>query len=54
MPVILPSQAYSLWVDPAEPPLPKLSGLLQPYPASEMIAYPVSTMVNSPGNDLPA
>jgi putative SOS response-associated peptidase YedK len=54
MPVILPSQAYSLWMDRTEPPLPKLTGLLQPYPASEMIAYPVSTMVNSPGNDIPA
>jgi putative SOS response-associated peptidase YedK len=28
--------------------------LLQPYPASEMIAHPVSTVVNSPANDLPA
>ena len=54
MPVILPSQAYSLWLDPAAPPASKLSELLQPYPASEMTAFPVSTMVNSPANDLPA
>jgi putative SOS response-associated peptidase YedK len=54
MPVILPPQAYSLWVNPAEPPLSKLTELLLPYPSSEMIAYPVSTMVNSPANDLPA
>jgi putative SOS response-associated peptidase YedK len=53
MPVILPSQSYSLWVNPTEPPLPKLTELLKPYPASEMIAYPVSTLVNSPANDLP-
>jgi putative SOS response-associated peptidase YedK len=54
MPVILPSQAYSLWLDPAEPPASKLSELLLPYPAREMTAFPVSTMVNSPANDLPA
>ncbi len=54
MPVILPPLAYSLWLDPAEPPASQLTELLQPYPASEMIAFPVSTMVNSPGNDLPA
>lgn len=54
MPVILPSQAYSLWLDPAEPPAQKLTELLKPYPAGEMTAYPVSTLVNSPGNDLPA
>ena len=54
MPVILPPQAYSLWLDPAEPPLPKLTELLQPYPAAEMTSYPVSTIVNSPDNDLPA
>ena len=54
MPVILPSQAFSLWLDTAEPPLPKLTELLQPYPAHEMIAYPVSTVVNSPANNLPA
>ena len=54
MPVILPPQAYSLWLDPAEPPTPKLVELFQPYPASEMTAYPVSTAVNSPDNDRPA
>lgn len=54
MPVILPAQAYSLWLDPAEPPASKLTELLQPYPAGEMTAFPVSTLVNSPGNDLPA
>ena len=54
MPVILPSQAFSLWLDTAEPLLPKLTELLQPYPAHEMIAYPVSNVVNHPANDLPA
>jgi putative SOS response-associated peptidase YedK len=53
MPVILPSDAYSLWLDPGEQDPTRLSNLLQPYPASEMNAYPVSTLVNSPSNDNP-
>ena len=54
MPVILPPQTYTQWLDPGEPNLADLSGLLQPYPAEEMTAYPVSRLVNSPANDLPA
>lgn len=54
MPVILPSNTYTQWLDPGEPNLSFLSGLLQPYPAEELIAYPVSRLVNSPANDLPA
>ncbi len=54
MPVILPQEAYKIWLDPAEPPLPSLAGLLQPYPAAEMTAYAVSRLVNSPDNDQPA
>jgi putative SOS response-associated peptidase YedK len=53
MPVILPQPAHELWlaqgeVDPAE-----MMSLLQPYPAEEMTAYPVSTLVNDPKNELP-
>jgi len=54
MPVILPPQAYSLWLEQAEQPLAELNELLLPFPASEMTAYPVSTLVNSPANDAPA
>ena len=32
----------------------KLLSLLRPYPADEMTAYPISTLVNSPKNDVPA
>jgi putative SOS response-associated peptidase YedK len=53
MPVILPAAAYDAWLDPGEPPASTLSALLKPYPAGEMTAYPVSTLVNSPANDLP-
>ena len=31
-----------------------LAELLKPYPAEEMVAYPVSKLVNSPANDVPA
>ena len=54
MPVILTPQAYPLWLDPGEPPVPALMDLLKPFPADEMRAYPVSKLVNSPENDQPA
>jgi putative SOS response-associated peptidase YedK len=53
MPVILKPDAYERWLDPAEQPPDKLSGLLKPYAASQMKAYPVSRLVNSPANDTP-
>jgi putative SOS response-associated peptidase YedK len=49
--VILPEDAYSLWLDSDEADPEKLKPLLGPYAASEMIAYPVSTLVNDPSND---
>jgi len=54
MPVILPPDVYEQWLDPAERSPDQLQGLLQPYPAELMTAYPVSKMVNSPKNDTPA
>jgi putative SOS response-associated peptidase YedK len=51
MPVILPPEAYPLWLEAGEPDTDRLVGLLKPYPAQEMQAYPVSPMVNSPKND---
>src|SRR3990172_8917283 len=53
MPVILPEQAYSAWLEPIEQDPPELSQWLKPYPAAEMMAYPVSRQVNSPGNESP-
>jgi putative SOS response-associated peptidase YedK len=53
MPVILPPEAYDDWLDPEERQPAELQGLLKPYPASEMRAYPVSTLVNKPQNDSP-
>ena len=54
MPVILPRIAYDRWLDPAEVRSGELQDLLVPYPAEEMMAYPVSRLVNSPSNDNPA
>lgn len=54
MPVILPRSAYAGWLDPAERAPHDLQSLLTPYPAEEMIAYPVSTRVNDPANEDPA
>lgn len=53
MPVILPRDAYEVWLDPAERQPDELQGLLVPYPSEEMKAYPVSTQVNSPKNEAP-
>lgn len=54
MPVILPSAEYDLWLEPGEIDPRRLQPLLRAYPAEEMTAYPVSTLVNNPANDLPA
>jgi putative SOS response-associated peptidase YedK len=53
MPVILSRHAYAQWLDPV-PHFPvDLNSLLIPFPAEKMEAYPISTLVNSPGNDKP-
>jgi putative SOS response-associated peptidase YedK len=51
MPVILPPSAYAQWLDAAPQTPDRLLPLLQPFPADEMTAHPVSTLVNSPAND---
>ncbi len=54
MPVILPTKDYATWLDPRNADLARLVALLGPYPAAdEMVAYPVSTRVNSPRNNSP-
>jgi putative SOS response-associated peptidase YedK len=52
MPVIIPRSAYELWLDPKVNDPEMLRPLLVPYPASEMDAYPVSKVVNSPRNEV--
>ncbi|HIK98861.1 MAG TPA: SOS response-associated peptidase [Dehalococcoidia bacterium] len=53
MPVILDAEAETLWLDPATDDPSRLTALLRPYPAEEMEAYPVSTIVNSARGDSP-
>ena len=47
MPVILPEDAYVLWLDKAD------ALVLKPYEPKGMEAYPISTFVNSPRNQGP-
>jgi putative SOS response-associated peptidase YedK len=54
MPAILPPDDYDLWLDPEFEGKEELLSLLRPYPADEMTAYPISTLVKSPKNDVPA
>jgi len=53
MPVILPPDAYNVWLDPAMRDVERVQALLTPYPAEQMIAYPVSPRVNNPADDAP-
>jgi putative SOS response-associated peptidase YedK len=52
MPVILHERDYDLWLDADADKVDERIELLQPYPAAEMEAYPVSTLVNNPGYDV--
>lgn len=52
MPVILPPERYSDWLDPhADPGL--LKSILRPFDPGQMDAHPVSRIVNNPSNDSP-
>ncbi|MCC9169168.1 SOS response-associated peptidase [Pontibacter harenae] len=53
MPVLLHPDKEALWLSDARADEHILS-LLSPYPSSEMKAYPVSKLVNSPARDTPA
>lgn len=52
MPVILQPEAYTQWLDPQNKNSEELLPLLEPYPEAAMKAYPVSTLVNNPTNDV--
>ena len=53
MPVILPNAAFAEWLEPQPQKPEALQHLLGSYPAGEMTAHPVSTLVNRPANDRP-
>jgi putative SOS response-associated peptidase YedK len=54
MPVILPPTAEALWLDQRLGEPQQLLAVLVPYPAEEMVAYPVSSLVNAPSHNSPA
>lgn len=54
MPVIIPPDQFDIWLDPSVHDEKVLSGLLRPFDAKTMTAYPISTLVNSPKNDVAA
>lgn len=51
MPVILMPEEEQRWLSDTDET--NLISLLKPYPAERMTAFPVSNLVNSPGNDNP-
>lgn len=53
MPSILRPEEEEAWLDPHLQDTEYLKSLLKPYPEEEMTAITVSTLVNSPSNDLP-
>lgn len=53
MPVILPPDTWTEWLDPAERPADKLQHLLAQYPSNRMVAHEVSTAVNNAKLDTP-
>jgi len=49
----LPRDLYGPWLDHRIEDVDALQGMLQPYPAEEMTADPISTLVNSLRNESP-
>jgi putative SOS response-associated peptidase YedK len=54
MPVVLHQEDFSAWLDTEARDVAALTPLLQPLAAEDMIAFPVSTRVNSWKNDDPS
>jgi putative SOS response-associated peptidase YedK len=53
MPAILAPADWAAWMDPNAKDLMPLQGILKPFPAEAMMAWPVSPRVNNPRNDGP-
>ena len=51
MPVILPPEAHTEWLDPVNTKAEELSRWLVPFHSEEMFLHPVSRLVNWPNND---
>ena len=53
MPVILPREAWSLWLSEAAGEQEQLKAVLRPHPAEDMTCWPVSTRVGNVRNNDP-
>jgi putative SOS response-associated peptidase YedK len=53
MPAIIPKDKEDLWLNPCEPDLDILLGLLRPFPSEELKIHEVSSKVNYSGYDSP-
>src|SRR5690606_15993384 len=53
MPVILQPDAFRQWLEGGDADPDDLLALLRPYPADQLVARPVSRLVNSPHTDAP-
>ncbi len=53
MPVVLPEEAWSTWLDPSRRDRATLEPLLVPAPSEWLEAFPVSTLVNKADNNGP-
>ncbi|HEY9785719.1 MAG TPA: SOS response-associated peptidase [Candidatus Obscuribacterales bacterium] len=51
MPAILAPEQEDVWLDPDLRDKDKILSMLAPYDPQQMVAHPVSTLVNSPGTD---
>lgn len=51
MPVIPSPASYDQWLDPTCQQAESLKALLRPYSSEELLAYPVSTLVNDSRHD---
>jgi putative SOS response-associated peptidase YedK len=54
MPVILPPEAFDLWLDSANVDAKTAAAMLAPAPDGSLMAYEISTAVNRTANDNPA
>ncbi len=54
MPVIVPPEAYDLWLDCRHGASERVAALLRPAPDDALVAHRVSRYVNAPANDDPA
>lgn len=54
MPVIIPREAYGVWLDNQLLDAERLASLLRPFPDGELAVHPVSNRVNSPKFDHPS